>query len=80
MVVLEHAAGWRSYYAHNDRNTVRVGDEIQAGQQLATVGSTGRSTGPHLHFEVRQGATAWNPKQLRDRLEAGLHIGKQESA
>ncbi|WP_051822279.1 peptidoglycan DD-metalloendopeptidase family protein [Desulfonatronum thiodismutans] len=80
MVVLEHAGGWRSYYAHNDGNTVKVGDKIQAGQQIATVGSTGRSTGPHLHFEVRQGATAWNPKQIRDRLEAGLHIGKQESA
>ncbi len=80
MVVLEHAGGWRSYYAHNDRNTVKVGDKIQAGQQIATVGSTGRSTGPHLHFEVRQGATAWNPKQIQDRLEAGLHIGKQDSA
>lgn len=80
MVVLEHAGGWRSYYAHNDRNTVKVGNKVQAGQQIATVGSTGRSTGPHLHFEVRQGATAWNPKQIRDRLEAGLHIGKQGSA
>ncbi|WP_051434583.1 peptidoglycan DD-metalloendopeptidase family protein [Desulfonatronum lacustre] len=80
MVVLEHAGGWRSYYAHNDRNTVKVGDKIQAGQQIATVGSTGRSTGPHLHFEVRQGTTAWNPKQIQDRLEAGLHIGKQDSA
>ena len=80
MVVLEHAGGWRSYYAHNDQNSVKVGDKVQAGQQVATVGSTGRSTGPHLHFEVRQGATAWNPKQIRDRLEAGLQIGKQESA
>ncbi|PTN39088.1 peptidoglycan DD-metalloendopeptidase family protein [Desulfonatronum sp. SC1] len=80
MVVLEHSGGWRSYYAHNDQNSVKVGDKVQAGQQIATVGSTGRSTGPHLHFEVRQGATAWNPKQIRDRLEAGLHIGKQDSA
>lgn len=80
MVVLEHAGGWRSYYAHNDQNSVKVGDKVNAGQQVATVGSTGRSTGPHLHFEVRQGATAWNPKQIRDRLEAGLHIGKSGSA
>ncbi len=80
MVVLEHAGGWRSYYAHNDQNSVKVGDKVDAGQQIATVGSTGRSTGPHLHFEVRQGATAWNPKQIQDRLEAGLHIGKQSSA
>ncbi|WP_052813346.1 peptidoglycan DD-metalloendopeptidase family protein [Desulfonatronum thioautotrophicum] len=80
MVVLEHAGGWRSYYAHNNKNTVKVGDKVEAGQKIATVGSTGRSTGPHLHFEIRQGTTAWNPKQIRDRLEAGLSIGKQVSA
>jgi murein DD-endopeptidase MepM/ murein hydrolase activator NlpD len=79
MVVLEHAGGWRSYYAHNDQNMVKVGDKVQAGQRIATVGSSGRSTGPHLHFEIRQGSMAWNPKQIRDRLEAGLSIGKNES-
>ena len=80
LVVLEHAGGWRSYYAHNEQNTVQAGDTVQTGQQIATVGSSGRSTGPHLHFEVRQGNMAWNPKQIRDRLEAGLHIGNQDSA
>ena len=80
MVVLEHAGGWRSYYAHNDQNSVMVGDKVQAGQRIATVGSSGRSTGPHLHFEVRQGSMAWDPKQIRDRLNAGLSIGKSKSA
>ncbi|SDB44915.1 Rod binding protein [Desulfonatronum thiosulfatophilum] len=80
MVVLEHAGGWRSYYAHNERNRVKVGDMVQAGQSIATVGSSGRSTGPHLHFEIRQGNMAWDPKQIRDRLLAGLSIGKIDSA
>jgi len=80
MVVLEHEQGWRSYYAHNSENSAKVGDLVQAGQTIAAVGSTGRSTGPHLHFEVRQGNVAWNPQQIQDRLLAGMHIGKQASA
>jgi peptidoglycan hydrolase FlgJ len=80
MVVLEHAEGWRTYYAHNNENRVKVGDQVRAGQTVATVGSSGRATGPHLHFEIRQGNMAWNPKQIRDRLLAGLPIGRQDSA
>lgn len=79
MVVLEHTGGWRSYYAHNDQNAVKVGDSIQAGQKIATVGSTGRSTGPHLHFEIRQGNIAWDPRQIQDRLQAGLSIGRKDA-
>lgn len=80
MVVLEHAGGWHSYYAHNHKNKARVGEKVRAGQVIATVGSSGRSTGPHLHFEIRQGNLAWNPKQIRDRLLAGLPIGRENSA
>lgn len=80
MVVLEHADGWRTYYAHNNENKVKAGDQVQAGQAIATVGSSGRSTGPHLHFEIRQGNLAWNPKQIQDRLLAGQPIGRQNSA
>ncbi|HDQ40726.1 MAG TPA: M23 family metallopeptidase [Desulfonatronum sp.] len=79
MVVLEHDGGWRTYYAHNDANKARVGDQVHAGQTIATVGASGRSTGPHLHFEIRQGNLAWNPKQIRDRLLAGLPIGRPDS-
>jgi murein DD-endopeptidase MepM/ murein hydrolase activator NlpD len=76
MVVLEHPGGWRSYYAHNSRNTVQPGDTIRAGEKIATVGSTGRSTGPHLHFELRQSGLAWNPHMIQQRLAAGLTIGR----
>ncbi len=77
LVVLEHEGGWRSYYAHNRDNEVQVGDEVRAGKVIARIGSTGRSTGPHLHFEVRQGDQAWDPEMLQERLLAGLTVGPQ---
>ena len=57
VVVIEHASGTRSLYAHLDERTVRAGERVRAGQQIALSGATGKVTGPHLHFEVsRQGA------------------------
>ncbi len=53
VVVIEHRNKFTTKYAHNSENFVRAGDFIQKGQIIALVGSTGRSTGPHLHFEVR---------------------------
>ncbi len=76
LVVVDHGRGWKSYYGHNSHNLVREGDVIRAGEKLAEVGDTGRSTGPHLHFEIRQKDTAWDPNQIRRRILAGLHIGK----
>lgn len=52
-VEIRHADGTTSRYAHADKIHVRVGDRIQAGECVADVGSTGHSTGPHLHFEIR---------------------------
>lgn len=80
MVIVEHHDGWRTLYAHNNENKVQAGDTVRAGQTIATVGSSGRATGPHLHFEIRQDNLAWNPKQIRDRLLAGLPIGRGEPA
>lgn len=53
-VVIEHADGRRSRYAHADKLLVKQGETVGVGQTIATVGSTGRSTGPHLHFEVSE--------------------------
>lgn len=50
--VIEHADGTTTHYAHQASQAVHVGDQVTAGQQIGTVGSTGNSTGPHLHFEV----------------------------
>jgi murein DD-endopeptidase MepM/ murein hydrolase activator NlpD len=61
MVMLEHADGRRTLYAHAEALYVKVGATVAAGQTIAAVGSTGHSTGPHVHFEIRVGDQAVNP-------------------
>lgn len=60
-VIIEQVDGRQSLYAHADQLLVNVGDTVDAGQTIATVGSTGRSTGPHLHFEVRENGQPIDP-------------------
>ncbi len=60
-VVIDHGAGLATVYGHASRLYVRVGQMIQKGQRIAAVGSTGVSTGPHLHFEVRLQGRVVNP-------------------
>ncbi|AIE75506.1 putative peptidase [Synechocystis sp. PCC 6714] len=68
LVKIRHGDGSVTYYAHNNRLLVRRGDYVEQGQQIAEMGSTGRSTGPHLHFEIRVGGTnAVNPVALLPR-------------
>ncbi|BDX00374.1 M23/M56 family metallopeptidase [Maricaulis maris] len=52
-VVIQHADGWQTVYAHLDRIDVAVGDTLLAGSQIGTIGTTGASTGPHVHVELR---------------------------
>ena len=61
MIVIQHADGSQTLYGHNSKLYVQVGDEVTRGQAIAAVGSTGRSTGPHVHFEVRAGGYRRNP-------------------
>ena len=61
-VLIEHADGIRSFYGHNSKLNVKEGQCVKLGQKIAEVGSTGLSTGPHLHFEVRKGSMRLNPK------------------
>lgn len=61
VVILRHASGYATVYAHNEKNQVREGQRVRQGQSIATVGRTGRTTGPNLHFEVRKESMVQNP-------------------
>jgi len=61
LTIIEHAGGFFTYYAHQSKFKKRQGARVRKGEVIGLVGTTGRSTGPHLHFEVRKGKTAVNP-------------------
>ncbi len=64
IVEVDHGNGLVSRYAHLSKSLVKPGDVVLKGQRIAEVGTTGRSTGPHLHFEVRESGVALNPGQF----------------
>ncbi|HEY6642303.1 M23 family metallopeptidase [Povalibacter sp.] len=63
-VEINHGNGYVTRYAHNQRTLVTPGDTVQKGQSIALLGSTGRSTGPHLHFEVLKNGRAIDPMKF----------------
>ncbi len=60
-VVIDHGNGLTTLYGHNARNLVKVGDILKSGTAIALSGSSGRATGPHIHFEVRKDGVAVDP-------------------
>lgn len=65
MIVIKHGFDkLTTVYAHNSKLLVKKGDEVRKGQKIAVSGSTGRTSGPHLHFEIRRGIAAVDPKLL----------------
>ncbi|MEE7547110.1 peptidoglycan DD-metalloendopeptidase family protein, partial [Xanthomonas sp. Kuri4-1] len=64
VVEVDHGNGYVTRYAHNSRLTVKVGDLVRAGQQVARAGSSGRSTGAHVHFEVWKDGRVMNPRKF----------------
>ena len=66
VVEIDHQNGYVTVYAHNSAFTVKEGDVVRAGQVVAKAGSTGRSTGPHVHFEVHKDGRAVNPRAFLD--------------
>jgi murein DD-endopeptidase MepM/ murein hydrolase activator NlpD len=61
LVIVDHGGGFQTYYAHLSRIVVHAGQEVRRGELVGEVGSTGRTTAPHLHYEVRVGGTPVNP-------------------
>lgn len=76
VVVLDHGQGVTTLYAHNRENFVKEGEWIKKGAPVAEVGSTGRSTGPHLHFEIRRHGRHLDPLEF---LEEGSVVAKGQN-
>ena len=70
IVVVRHASGLTSHYGHCAELNVQIGDRVAAGDIIGTVGSTGLSTGPHLHFEIRIDGKPQNPERYLPGLDS----------
>jgi len=73
MVEIEHAGGYRTRYAHAKAVSVQIGQLVDKGQQVATLGNTGRSTGPHVHYEVLKNGKQINPQAFIGPLNNSLY-------
>lgn len=70
VIVVKHASGLTSHYGHCESIGVSIGQIVKPGDILGTVGSTGLSTGPHLHFEIRQDGKPQHPEKYLPGLDA----------
>lgn len=73
LVEIDHGGGWTTRYAHMSRIDVKVGQTLSTGDNIGAIGSTGRSTGPHLHYEIRKDGKATDPIRF---LRAGNRIAE----
>ena len=64
LVIIDHGGGLQTYYMHTNQMFVRAGQTVSKGDNIATVGNTGNSSGPHLHFQVMQNGTPVNPRNF----------------
>lgn len=76
LVIVSHGGGYETYYAHLSATNVTEGQEIRRGEIVGAVGSTGRSTGPHLHYEVRIGSNPVNPYRFLQKPLAAPQLAR----
>ena len=74
LVRLRHNNGLETYYSHNSKNLVKVGERVKAGQVIALIGQTGRASTPHLHFETRIGGQPVNPNRFFDHSTYSIRM------
>lgn len=72
VVILRHDRKTSSLYAHNSELKVKQGDQVTKGTLVALLGNTGHSTGPHVHFEIRDGDVAVNPRNVLPKSKLGM--------
>jgi murein DD-endopeptidase MepM/ murein hydrolase activator NlpD len=72
VVILRHDRKTTSLYAHNSELKVKQGDQVTKGALVALLGNTGHSTGPHVHFEIRDGDVAVNPRNVLPKSKLGV--------
>ena len=73
-IIIKHADGTETLYAHNSKNYVKEGEKVKSGQKIALTGQTGRATTEHLHFEVRKNGKPVNPMPLLEKLSKKTRI------
>ena len=64
LVKIDHDFGVETWYAHMSKLSVKVGDEVERGDQVGNVGSTGRATGTHIHYEIQVNGKPINPQRF----------------
>lgn len=74
LVRIRHDNGLETYYSHNSKNLVKVGEQVKAGQVIALTGQTGRASTPHLHFETRIGGQPVNPNRFFDHQSYSIRL------
>lgn len=79
LIKIRHQNGFETWYSHNSKNLVSVGDHVKAGQVIALTGQTGRATTAHLHFECRLNGKAFNPTLLFDHSTHSVKMKALES-
>jgi murein DD-endopeptidase MepM/ murein hydrolase activator NlpD len=67
-ITIQHPNGYTTHYGHCDKLQVEIGQYVSAGEVIGLVGSTGLSTGPHLHFEIRKNGKALDPENYLPEL------------